>query len=266
MVAGRLKIFRKSTHDADGSPTQPRGRIGKTLIAGGLAAALGGAALLSPAAHAQTFTGTVSLVSERVARGISLSSSRPSAMLDLGYRSDHNWALGLGLGTVHGQGDARAEAIVSATRWWQWDDQRTITLSAAHYDYAGGGDAGRLRYGDVSLGGVWDTRAGQWAASVSVSPDLPVTTGSGYQGHKGGTILELTWHRRLVGAVAGDVGWGIVDNWSPNSGSYRFANAGLSYTAGDWRFSLVRLYSQVPRGDDTQARPRWIAGVAWTFR
>lgn len=223
-------------------------------------------AVISLPTQAQTFTGTVSVVSERAARGISLSSDHPSATLDLGYRSDRNWALGLGLGTVHGQGDARGEAIVSATRWWQIDDQRTVTLSAAHYDYLGGGDAGRLRYADISVGGVWDTRAGQWAASVSVSPDLPVTTQYGYQGHRGGTILELTWHRRVVGAVAADLGWGLVDNWSRQAGSYRFGNAGLSYTAGDWRFSLLRLYSQVPRGDESRARPRWIAGVAWTFR
>jgi hypothetical protein len=223
------------------------------------------ALLAAPTVHAQTYSGTLSIVTERVSRGISMSGDRPSAMLDLGYRDDRNWALGLGLATVHGQGDATAEAIVSATRWWQIDDNRTLTVSAAHYDYAGGGNASRLRYADLSVGGLWDSPTGQWAASVSLSPDLPVTTGDGYQGHLGGTILELTWHRRLMGAVAADVGWGVVDNWGRKTSSYTFANGGLSYTAGAWRFSLVRLYSAVPP-DAKGARPRWIAGMAWTFK
>lgn len=219
----------------------------------------------SGAASAQNWGGTVSVVTERVSRGISLSGDRPGATADLYYRDDRNWSLGLGLGTMHTRNGADAEAILSATRWWQIDDHHVVTLSGAHYAYAGGGNADRLRYSEVSLGGLWDTAAwGQWGATVSVSPDLAAYASWGYLGHRGATIAELTWHRRLVGALAADVGWGMVANWGHDTGSYRFANAGLSYAVGDWRFSVSRLYSSLPQRGDPSLQ-RWVAGVAWSF-
>lgn len=235
----------------------------KTLSAS-LAFSLLMASVMAGTAQAQTWSGAVSVVSERVSRGISMSGDQPAAIADFTYRNDRNWALGLGLATVHGQGDAKAEGILSATRWWQIDDHRTLTVSAAYYGYAGGGDSDHLRYVDLSAGALWDSPVGQWAASVSLSPDLPVSSQLGYLGHLGGTVLELTWHKRLVGAVSADLGWGVVDNWGHRNGSYRFVNAGASYALGDWRFGLVRLVSTVPRGPDG-VRARWIGSVSWAF-
>lgn len=225
-----------------------------------MAAAAGTAAAMADAAHAQTWGGTLSVVSARVSRGLGLSGDHPGATADFFYRDDRNWALGLGLGTLNPDRGAKAEAIASATRWWQVDDRRTLTLSGAYYDYVGPG-AGRLRYSEVSIGGLWDGAAwGQWGGTVSLSPDLAASSSHGYSaGHPGATIVELTWHRRLIGAVAADVGWGIVSPWGGEGSSYRFANGGLSYTAGAWRFAVSRLYSSVP------PQQRWVAAVAWSF-
>ncbi len=121
------------------------------LLAAGLIA--------SGAAAAQNWGGTLSAVTERVSRGNSLSGDHPGATADLYYRDDRNWSLGLGLGTMHMSNGAKAEAVVSATRWWQIDDRRVVTLSGAHYAYAGGVNANRLRYSELSLGGLWDTPA-----------------------------------------------------------------------------------------------------------
>ena len=254
---------------------QPPKKVACTPIDGGPAGALEGpgrlalAGLIAAAAavfplrdgHAQTWGGTVSLVSERISRGLSLSDGHPGATADLFYRDDRNWALGLGLGTMNPDQGPKAEAIVSATRWWQVDDHHTVTLSGAYYDYLGGEGTSRLRYSEVSLGGLWDGgRWGQWGGTVSLSPDLGASTAWGYLGHRGATIVELTWHRRIAGAVAADLGWGIVSNWGGgDTGSYRSANAGLSYTAGAWRFTVSRLYSSVPK------KQRWVAGVGWSF-
>ncbi len=225
-----------------------------------MAAAAGTAAAMADAAHAQTWGGTLSVVSARVSRGLGLSGDHPGATADFFYRDDRNWALGLGLGTLNPDRGAKAEAIASATRWWQVDDRRTLTLSGAYYDYVGPG-AGRLRYSEVSIGGLWDGAAwGQWGGTVSLSPDLAASSSHGYSaGHPGAMIVELTWHRRLIGAVAADVGWGIVSPWGGEGSSYRFANGGLSYTAGAWRFAVSRLYSSVP------PQQRWVAAVAWSF-
>lgn len=214
--------------------------------------------------QAQTWSGSVSMVSERVARGVSLSANRPGVTADISYRSDRNWALGLGLGSVRGQGGVTTEAIASATRWWQVDDRQTLTVSAAHYAYAGGEHADRLRYSEISAGSVWDGGgSGQWGASLSLSPDLPAAVPGGYGRHASGSVLELTWHRRLAGTLAVDAGWGRV-NYLALGGGYHFANAGLSYTAGAWRGSLARLYSSVPLDRDA-ARQRWVAGLSWSF-
>lgn len=216
---------------------------------------------VAPCADAQTWGGTVSLVSERVSRGISLTDDRPGATADFFYRDDRNWALGLGLGTVSARRGATAEATLSATRWWQIDDRRTFTLSAAHYGYAGGDRADRLRYSEVSMGGLWDADGwGQWGGTLSLSPDLGASSAWGYLGHRGATIVELTWHRRLAGTLSADVGWGRVDPWGgAGSSAYRFANAGLSVAAGDWRFSVARLYRSF------SSRQRWVASVDWSF-
>ncbi len=220
---------------------------------------------VSGAAAAQNWGGTLSAVTERVSRGISLSGDKPGATADLYYRDDRNWSLGLGLGTMHVPSGTNAEVIVSATRWWQIDDRRVVTLSGAHYGYAGGGNADRYRYSELSLGGLWDTAAwGQWGATVSVSPDLAAYSSWGYVGHRGATIAELTWHRRVVGALAADLGGGTVVSWGHDAGSYRFANAGLGYAVGDWRFSIARLYSSLPQRGDRSLQ-RWVAGVAWSF-
>ena len=225
-----------------------------------MAAAAGTAAAMADAAHAQTWGGTLSVVSKRVSRGLGLSGDHPGATADFFYRDDRNWALGLGLGTLNPDRGAKGEAIASATRWWQVDDRRTLTLSGAYYDYVGPG-AGRLRYSEVSIGGLWDGAAwGQWGGTVSLSPDLAASSSHGYSaGHPGAMIVELTWHRRLIGAVAADVGWGIVSPWGGEGSSYRFANGGLSYTVGAWRFAVSRLYSSVP------PQQRWVAAVAWSF-
>lgn len=218
------------------------------------------------AVDAQTWGGTAAVVSKRVSRGIDLSGDQAGATLDVFYRDDRNWAVNLGLGTMNASASgARVEAILSATRWWQVDDQRTITVSAAHYAYAGGSSPSQLRYSEVSVGGNWDAGAwGQWGGTVSLSPDLGVSTSWGYLGHRGGTIVELTWHRRLVGALAADLGWGRVDHWGGERGSYHFSNAGLSYPIGDWRVSVSRVQSSVP-ADGKSALQRWIAGLAWSF-
>ncbi|MDH0864000.1 hypothetical protein [Mitsuaria sp. GD03876] len=217
------------------------------------------------AAGAQTWGGTLTAVTERVSRGISLSGDHPGATADLYYRDDRNWSLGLGLGTMRAAYGATTEVILSGTRWWQLDDRRTVMVSAAHYAYAGGAASDRLRYSEVSAGGTWDmARWGQWSGTLSVSPDLSSSNAWGYLGHRGATLVELTWHRRLVGPVAADLGWGLVDPWARGSGAYRFANAGLSVSVGDWRFSVTRLYSSVPRGND-DALQRWVGGVAWSF-
>lgn len=236
-----------------------RTRVWDRPLAVGIAA-LAAAATVPGAADAQTWGGTLSVVSERVSRGLGLSGGHPGATADFFYRDDRNWALGLGLGTLDPDGGATAEAIVSATRWWQVDDHRTLTLSGAYYDYTGPG-AGRLRYSEVSIGSLWDGGAwGQWGGTVSLSPDLAASSSRGYAvGHPGATIVELTWHRRLWGALAADVGWGIVSPWGGEGSSYRFANGGLSYTAGAWRFTVSRLHSSVP------PQQRWVAGVAWSF-
>lgn len=223
----------------------------------GATGALVGASL-SAAVCAQTWGGSINVVNERLARGVALSDGEPGATLDVFYRDDRNWALGLGLGSMKQTSGARAEVIASATRWWQLDDQRTLTLSLAHYGYADGPRTRQLRYSELSVGGLWDgATLGQWGATLSLSPDLGVGRDTRFEARGGASIVELTWHKRLGGTLAADVGWGLVAGW--HGESYRFSNVGLSLGWQDWRFSLSRLTTTlVPQ-------QRWVAGMAWSF-
>lgn len=203
----------------------------------------------------------LSLMSDAVWRGYSKSQGRASVAVDLTWRTRRGGYLALGL-LDRGAGAAvgRWEWTLALGRQWSLDGVHaaladwSIGASVLRYAHTGGPRRLDADYTDLTLAADW---RGRLHALLTLSPDTRLGRRSGWN-----ATTELAWHERLHGPLALDVGVGWQDNRGIGSASYGYGSAGLSWSAGPWRTSLVYVGSQaVARG----ALPRASEPSRWVF-
>jgi hypothetical protein len=226
------------------------GRLGLGLV---ISAATAGPAL------ALDWGGAVGLATEKVGRGLSQSGHQPSWLLDLGLRTTSGWGLVLGLSSLHDQ--SAAEGVLSLAHQRQLDEQWQVQWGLAYYGYTGEALRGQ-DYSEVFAAFSWD---GRGALMAAYSPDTRFFK-DGAPRRLATLQLEASWHQRLAGRLALDVGLGLLA--VDGLGSYRYGSAGLAWSQGPWQYFLTYTRSDAAeRGFTLPTDPpgRWVASVLWRF-
>ena len=242
-------------------PREQGGRLARHwLLAGTLVL---GAAALAPGAAAQSLSDTyvaVGLASDKVVRGLSQTDGQPSAMLDLGWRSARGWSLSAGAATLH---DRRALEGTLGLAWQHQVDARW-QLQAGTTRYLYRATHQRYRpYTEFYVTADWD---GRLTLLLAASPDARFERADGSARRTPSVHGELTWHQRLAGPLALDLGAGhIVFDGLPG---YTYGSAGLGWSGGPLQWFLTRVDSNATARSSLPADvagSRWIVAVSRTF-
>ncbi len=216
---------------------------------------------------ALTAGGDLSLTTDYIFRGISLTDGHGAAQLDLHAETDGATFAGVfvsSLGEVHGHGwDYELETYLGhrfdlSTSW-------NVTLSAVNYAYLGGDVKGSNNYQEVSVAISWLDRA---TLSFGYAPNI-VRYDMFYRlGRYATYIADLSAQLPIVGRLFATAGIGHYSLNGPEPLGYFYGNAGLAFEYKGLRID-AGYYAVDRRAQDLfpwgEARDRLAATVSWHF-
>lgn len=223
---------------------------------------LAAACSLVSTASADGWSGSVGIANDKVYRGLSQTGGRPSALLDLAYRTDTGHVAGLGLASLRDEdGSTLAEVTLSAGHAWQLGGDWTPSVGLVHYAYPGGLQRVYADYDEVSATLGW---RGRLFGMVALSPNTVGIDAAGERTRGRVLTTELNWQQALVGRFTFDAGIGQVDQQAIG-GSYRYGSAGLGWADGPAAAYLSYIVGRDVPGAPAVGGRRWVAALLWSF-
>lgn len=248
---------RQRDRPADGASF---GRAGRTSIAAIVAACL----LVPTHARAGELSGSVSLASQLVDRGLAISSATPALQGAVAWTTPSGWSLGVAGGVELRSPGHLAEGVARVARTWSLSESWRVQADVVYYHYAG-----RLQANVYEPGIYWLYRdiltfglSGVYIASADE--------------HRLHPAADLNFHWPLAGAfaLAGGLGvsryavpYGYPPNERYHTGYYRYGTAGLLWSHGAWQVEFDRVV--VDPGSRRYLRGRvaspWLATISRAF-
>ena len=189
-------------------------------------------------ACAGDLTGTVSLASQLVDRGLAITPATPALQSGIVWTTPSGWALGLSGGVDLRSPSHVAESVARVARAWTLSGNWRMQVDMVYYHYAG-----RLHANVYEPGVYWVYRdvltfglSGVYIASADE--------------HRLHPAADLNFHWPLAGGLFISGGFGIaryaVSYGYPSSeryhvGYYRYGEAGLLWSHGAWQVELDRV-------------------------
>lgn len=221
---------RHGNHSIGGVPPGPAARA--------LIAMLIAACLFAPArARAGDLSGTVSLASQLVDRGLAITPATPALQGGIAWTTPSGWSLGLSGGIELRSPGHVAESVARIARTWTLSDDWRMQTDVVYYHYAG-----RLHANVYEPGVYWVYRdvltfglSGVYVASADE--------------HRVHPAADVNFHWPLAGGLFISGGFGVaryaVPYGYPNeryhTGYYRYGEAGLLWRHGAWQVELDRV-------------------------
>jgi len=196
------------------------------------------AGLLVPVqARAGQLSGTVSLASQLVDRGLAITSATPALQGGVAWTSSSGWSLGLSGGVELRPPAHVAESVARVARTWTVSETWRMQVDMVYYHYAG-----RLHANVYEPGVYWVYRdvltfglSGVYVASADE--------------HRLHPAADLNFHWPVGGGLFISGGLGIARYAVPygypderyHMGYYRYGQAGLLWSHGAWQVELDRV-------------------------
>lgn len=223
---------RHRKHSIGAVPSGPTARVFvvMTVIA---------ACVLVPArVRAGDLSGTVSLASQLVDRGLAITAATPAVQGGIAWTTSSGWSLGLSGGTELRSPAHVAESVARVAHGWTLSGNWRMQVDMVYYHYAG-----RLRANVYEPGVYWVYRdvltfglSGVYIASADE--------------HRLHPAADLNFHWPLAGGlfISGGLGiaryavpYGYPPNERYHTGYYRYGEAGLLWSRGGWQVELDRV-------------------------
>ena len=214
-----------------GTPTALAGRA--------FVVALIAACLLVPAhARAGELSGTVSLTSQLVDRGLAITSATPALQGGVAWTTPSGWSLGLSGGVELRSPGHLSAGVVRVAHTWTLSENWRMQTGLVYYHYAG-----RLRANVYEPGVYWLYRD---ILSFGLSGAYTV----GADKDRLHPAADLNVHWPLAGGFSLSGGLGITRYAVPygyppyeryHTGYYRYGQAGLLWSHGAWQVELDRV-------------------------
>ena len=230
---------------------------------------MGAVALLTAtsAAMAQGLGGGIGIgvATAQTQRGLSTSSGKPAAFVDVYGRIDGGWQASFGAAQWASRpGRASGEYTLTLSRSQALDDDWLIAAAASHYGGLGGQPARRVAYDELSLSLAWQGRA---QLLLALSPNWTTIDRNGLVATRRTTTIELSWHEPLPERWALDVGIGHYDLRAFDRPGYQYTSVGVSRGFGPLLASVAFVTN---RGVSINVAPeirrsRWLLSLWWSY-
>ena len=215
----------------------------------------------------QGFSGGIGIgvASAQMQRGLSTSSGKPAAFVDIYGRVDGGWQASLGAAQWASRpGRASGEYTLTLSRSQALDDDWFVAAAASHYGGLGGQPARRVAYDELSLSLAWQGRA---QLLLALSPNWTTTDRNGLVATRRATTIELSWHETLPERWALDAGIGHYDLRAFDRPGYQYASVGASRGFGPLLASIAFVTN---RGVSINLAPeirrsRWLLSLWWSY-
>lgn len=233
---------------------------GKACLIGLIAACL-----LAPAsARAGELSGSVSLASQLVDRGLAITPATPALQGAVSWTTSSGWSLGASGGIELRHPDHVAESVAWLTRAWTLSENWRVQTNVVYYHYAG-----LLRANVYEPGLYWLYRD---VLTFGLS-GVYIVDADERRLHP---AVDLNFHWPLAGDFSISGGFGIaryaVAYGQPayeryHTGYYRYGQVGLLWSHGRWRIELDRVAvdPEARRYLRRQAATPWLATISRSF-
>jgi uncharacterized protein (TIGR02001 family) len=227
----RRKALRHRKRPAAGAPL---GVVGRALIV-----AITAALPLVPAhARAGDLSGSVSVASQLVDRGLAITSATPALQGGIAWTTPSGWSLGLSGGIALRSPSDIAESVARVAHAWTLSGDWRMQADMVYYHYAG-----RL-HANVYEPGVY------WVYRDVLTFGLSVVHVASADDHRLHPAADLNFRWPLAGGFSLSGGLGIAHYAVPygnprneryRMGYYRYGEAGLLWSHGPWQAEIDRV-------------------------
>ena len=210
---------------------------------------------------------SLSLISDYVVRGYSMTQGAPAAQMGGHWETDSGWLVGAWTSQVDlnpGPG-ATYEVDIFAGGHWQVGNRWQIQALLTRYVFPNDSEALDWDYTEIALSAELD---GMWSASLIYSPDMsrysfvtgPATDQSAF-------ACELAARLPLRAGFAFVAGIGMQDLDDLFGERYLYGSAGLAFTRAPWDVSVVYVATDATAKQlfGAYAADRWSATVMLRF-
>jgi uncharacterized protein (TIGR02001 family) len=249
-------------------PVEPRNR-GASLIRNAVGfVSIAIAASLPMSLHAQStnFSGTVSLSSQLVDRGLAITPVTPVFQASGSWTSPSGWSLGVSGGTDFDRPGKVTDALAQASHYWSLSSDWQMQASLLYYNYSS--NARSLTFDRAETGVSWIYRD-------ILTFGLSATSLTGANSHQPRGAADLDIHWPLPGNFSVSAGLGVAQTLiSPYNyygdgqvSVYRYGHAGLMWGYGAWRIELDRIIISPGTHEQwgNQLPAPWVATISWSF-
>jgi len=212
----------------------PFGPVARAFAVAVIAACL----LIPPYARAGDLSGSVSLASQLVDRGLAITPATPALQGGIAWTTPSGWSLGLSGGIELRSPGHVAESVARVARTWAVSENWRMQADVVYYHYAG-----RLHANVYEPGVYWVYRdvltfglSGVYVASADE--------------HRLHPAADVNFHWPLAGGFFISGGFGVARYAVPygypseeryHMGYYRYGEAGLLWSHGGWQVELDRV-------------------------
>lgn len=253
----RRKAPHHREHPIGGAPP---GIAGRALIVAIIAPCL----LFPACARAGDLSGSVSLASQLVDRGLAITPPTPALQGGIAWTTPSGWSLGLSGGIELRSPGHVAESVARVAHAWTLSENWRMQTDLTYYHYAG-----RLHANVYEPGVYWVYRD---ILTIGLS-GIYFTSGDEHRLHP---TADLAFHWPLAGGFSISGGFGIAPYAVPygyppqeryRTGYYRYGEAGLLWSHGAWRVELDRVTIDPGSRDylDRFVAAPWFATLSRSF-
>lgn len=189
-------------------------------------------------ARAGDLSGSASLASQLVDRGLAITPATPALQAGIAWTTPSGWSLGLSGGIEVRSPGRIAESVAQVAHAWTLSGDWRMQADMVYYHYAG-----RLHANVYEPGVYW-----MYRDILTFGVSLVHVAGAGE--HSPHPAADLNFHWPLAGAfsITGGLGvaryavpYGNAPNERYLTGYYRYGEAGLLWRHGAWQAELDRV-------------------------
>jgi uncharacterized protein (TIGR02001 family) len=217
--------------------------------------------------HAASVGGDVTITSDYLFRGISLSDGRAAAQIDLHATSMGGTFAGVFGSTLNADDEpgSRYELEAYVGQRFDLSPSWTTTLTAVNYSYLHGSQPMSNDYQELAAAVSY---LDSWTLSVAVSPNGVRYSQGMRLGRYPSYVIDASAQRTVVGRLSATGAIGYYALTGPAGAGYAYGNVGLAYEYKAWRLDGGYYFTEAHARDVLpyqRVENRVAATLSWHF-